>query len=57
MKYWRLSYNECLWGLSYSNLIMLNLSIPKFDDKGNKIESATELKGSDFKSRFKKKDN
>lgn len=57
MKYWRLTYNECLWDLSYQNLIMLNSSIPEYDEKGNKIDAPKEVLGKDLASRFKKKVN
>lgn len=56
MKYWRLSYNDILWSMSYQNVIMLNMSIPQFDDKGNKIEAPSQVTGKDLSSRFKKKE-
>lgn len=55
MKYWGLSYYDCLWNISYQNLVMLNMSIPKYDDKGNKVEAPTELSGKDLTERFKKR--
>lgn len=55
MKYWRLTYSEILWDISYQNLIMLNMSIPKYDKDGNKIESPIIATGKDLSSRFKKR--
>jgi len=55
MKYWQLSYKEVLWGISYQNLIMLNMSIPKYDKDGNKIEAPSIATGKDLSTRFKKR--
>lgn len=55
MKYWRLTYSEILWDISYQNLIMLNMSIPKYDKDGNKIESPIIATGKDLSTRFKKR--
>lgn len=52
MKYWRLSYKEAISEISYQNLILLNMSIPKYDKEGNKVEAPSEITGKDFLSRF-----
>lgn len=52
MKYWRLSYKEAISEISYQNLILLNMSIPKYDKDGNKQEPPSEITGKDFLSRF-----
>lgn len=55
MKYWQLSYKQVLWDISYQNLIMLNMSIPKYDKDGNKIEAPSIATGKDLSTRFKKR--
>lgn len=55
MKYWRLSYREAIGEISYQNMVLLNMSIPKYDKDGNKQEAPTEITGKDFLARFKKK--
>ncbi|MBD1434861.1 hypothetical protein H8B06_18705 [Sphingobacterium sp. DN00404] len=55
VKYWKLSYDEVYWKISYQNLLMLNASIPQYDDQGNKKEAPTQITGKDLSSRFKKK--
>lgn len=52
MKYWRLSYREAVGEISYQNLILLNMSIPKYDKDGNKVEAPSEMTGKDFVSRL-----
>lgn len=32
MKYFRFSWNEVLWEMSWSNVLMLSATIPSFDD-------------------------
>ncbi len=55
IKHWRFTYKQTLWDISYQNLMMLNMSIPRFDKDGNKIEAPTELSGQDLVNRFGKR--
>ena len=48
IKYFRLGWNEIIWGRSWANVLMLISSIPDSttgDDGGQEITSAKELEG------------
>ncbi len=55
MKYWGISYQQAMWDISYQNLMLLTMSIPKYDKEGNEIEAPAELSGKDLMSRLTKK--
>lgn len=55
VKFWGISFNEVIWGLSYQNILLMNMSIPKFDKEGNKIEAGGELTGMQFLQNLKAK--
>lgn len=52
MKYFRFSWDFVLWGISYVNLIMLQMTIPTYeekrkDDKKEKENDQEEVTGSE----------
>jgi len=52
VRYWRMGWREVLWGISWQNLAMLNLSAPRYDGKGNKKAPAARLSGRDLAARL-----
>jgi len=54
MKYFRMSYEEVVFNRSYQNLVLLQRSIPSFDDndKDEKESAAESVHVSDYFMKF-----
>jgi len=52
MRHWRMTFGECLWGISWQNLCMLNLSAPRYGEDGDGKKPAARLSGRDLKARL-----
>lgn len=51
-KYFRFSFHEILWEISWANLLMLSATIPKFDEDGNPEEPIQDIDGSGLAAFF-----
>jgi len=54
VRYWRMSWEGVLWGISWQNLAMLNASAPRYGEKGERIRPPARLSGRDLAARLKK---
>jgi hypothetical protein len=52
VKYWRLIYLADAGEVPNQYLLLLNMSIPKYDKEGNKVESLSEIREREFLARF-----
>jgi hypothetical protein len=53
MKYFRMSMEEIMWGISYQNMCMLMATIPKIDaDEEQRKEKAKEVSGTQELAEF-----